>query len=135
MGAVLSGAVLGGDALADGRVLRGMTSLGWTRAKPCPRKLSSQPSPVSLRRRRTLELCVCACIWTRSPVDQATIASASTLTYLSGVTCIISGCPEVIRATLPRPETLSWYLPEPEMPYWLSTAMTSVWRVESSART
>ncbi|CAM5384381.1 hypothetical protein SMICM304S_05547 [Streptomyces microflavus] len=57
---------------------------------------------------------------------EATIASASTLTYFSGVTCIIKGWPDVMRATLPEPEMLSWYLPLPEIPYWLSTAMTSV---------
>ena len=87
------------------------------------------------RRRNTPEECVWACICTRRLVDQATIASASQLTYLSGVTCIISGIPEVIRATLPRPVMLSWYLPEPEMPYWLSTAMTSWCSEESIART
>ncbi len=79
-------------------------------------KLSSQPSPVLPRLRHTPEECVWACICTRRLVDQATIASASQLTYLSGVTCSSSGMPEVISATLPRPEMLSWYFPEPEMP-------------------
>ena len=53
------------------------------------------------RRRQTPDVVVCACICTRRDVDQATTASASTFTYFSGVTCSISGWPEVIRATLP----------------------------------
>src|SRR3954471_7397099 len=47
----------------------------------------------------------------RSSAPAKHVAAAS-----GKVTCIINGAPEVIRATLLRPVTLSWYFPEPDDP-------------------
>src|SRR3954452_14145837 len=47
----------------------------------------------------------------RSSAPAKQVAAAS-----GKVTCIINGAPEVIRATLLRPVTLSWYFPEPDDP-------------------